>query len=147
VIVVEESADVDLVRTFFREYAAGLDFDLAFQGFEGELDELPGGYDRLLVARLDGEPVGCVALRPQDARIGELKRLYVRPSGRGRGVGRALAEAAIVAARELGYERLRLDTTPSMGAAIALYESLGFRDIEAYRFNPVAHTRFLELVL
>lgn len=146
-MVVEETADLDLVRTLFREYAAELDFDLSFQDFDRELAELPGDYECLLVARLGGEPAGCVAVRPLEEGSCELKRLYVRRSARGHGVGRRLAEAAIAAARELGYGRIRLDTTPSMGAAIALYESLGFRDVEPYRLNPIAGTRFLELTL
>ena len=141
-----------LVRELFEEYAAGLGFDLAFQGFEQELDGLPGDYappaGRLLLA-LDGvEAAGCVALRPLDEPdVCELKRLYVRPGFQGQGLGRSLALAAVGAARELGYARVRLDTTPAMTAAQQLYESLGFREIAPYRHNPIAGTRFLELKL
>jgi GNAT superfamily N-acetyltransferase len=135
----------------FREYAETLGLDLTFQGFDLELAELPGGYarprGRLLVACLDGKTAGCVALRPLTDAICEMKRLFVRPSARGGGVGRTLAQAVIDAAREVGYERMRLDTLPQMVEAQPLYESLGFRDIAAYYENPVAGTRYLELVL
>lgn len=135
--------DVELVRTLFREYAAGLEVDLSFQGFDEEVAALPAGYDVLLVAGSDG----CVGVRPFADGICEMKRLYVRPSARGTGLGKELAEAAIERARTLGYSAMRLDTMPAMGAAQALYASLGFVEIPAYRHNPVAGTRFMELDL
>jgi ribosomal protein S18 acetylase RimI-like enzyme len=139
------------VRALFGEYAASLGFDLSFQGFERELRELPGDYapprGGLLVARAGGEPAGCAALRPLDGETCEMKRLYVRPEFRGAGVGRALAEAVVEAARRAGYRRMRLDTVPSMQAARALYRTIGFREIEPYRFNPVPGTAFMELDL
>jgi putative acetyltransferase len=146
-VEIGEETDVGLVRVLLREYGDALGLDLAFQDFERELAELPGDYVRLLVARVDGEPAGCVGVRPLGSGACELKRFYVRPAFRGRGVGRVLAEAAIAAARDLGYERMRLDTLPSMGEATALYEALGFRDIEPYRFNPVPGARYLEVTL
>lgn len=127
----------------FREYAAGLGVDLSFQGFDEEVAALPTGYDVLLVAGSDG----CVGVRPFSHGICEMKRLYVRPSARGTGLGKELAEAAIAHARTLGYAAMRLDTMPAMGAAQALYASLGFVEIPAYRHNPVAGTRFMELDL
>jgi len=139
--------DVDLVRTLFREYAEQLGVDLSFQHFEEELAGLPGNYDALLVAWLGDDAAGCVGVRPFEPGICEMKRLFVRPAGRGGGVGRALAVASVDHARALGYERMRLDTMPSMAAAQALYRSLGFVDIEPYRHNPVAGTRFMELQL
>ena len=135
--------DVELVRTLFREYADGLAVDLPFQGFDEEVAALPAGYDVLLVAGSDG----CVGVRPFSHGICEMKRLYVRPSARGTGLGKELAEAAIAHARTLGYAAMRLDTMPAMGAAQALYASLGFVEIPAYRHNPVAGTRFMELDL
>ena len=142
--LIEDADDVELVRTLFREYAESLGVDLSFQGFDQEVAALPGGYDALLVALPD---LGCVGVRPLAAGICEMKRLYVRPQGRGVGLGRALALAAIDRARELGYERMRLDTLPMMGAAQELYATLGFVDIDAYRHNPIAGSRFMELEL
>jgi len=134
--------DAKRVQALFREYEAELGIDLSFQGFEAELAD-PLRFHELVLL----EAGGCVALRPLDADTCELKRLYVRPQARGSGLGRALTVAAIAHARARGYRRLRLDTLPSMGAARALYESLGFREIEPYRFNPVEGTTFLELSL
>jgi putative acetyltransferase len=146
-VEIGEEQDLGLVRTLFREYGDALGVDLSFQDFERELAELPGDYERLLVARVGGEPAGCVALRPLGEGMCEMKRLYVRPAHRGSGLGRALAEAVVAAARELGYLRMRLDTLPSMGEAMRLYEKLGFREIEPYRFNPIPGSRYLELCL
>jgi len=145
--LIADADDVELVRTLFREYAASPGVDLSFQGFEEELDALPGGSDVVLVARLDGEPSGCVGVRPFEQGVCEMKRLFVRPSARGAGLGRTLAEAAIAQAREFGYERMRLDTLPSMAAAQELYRSLGFVEIPPYRHNPVEGTTYLELDL
>jgi len=151
-IVDAEGAEaLALVRRLFLEYAASLQVDLAFQGFAEELDGLPGAYARPaggLLLGFDGEePAGCAAFRPLEPRVSEMKRLYVRPSARGAGWGRRLAERVVSEPRAAGYERMRLDTLPSMGAALGLYINMGFREIPAYRHNPVAGTRFLELDL
>ena len=135
-------ADVEAVRTLFREYADGLGIDLSSQDFDAELADPLGLYELVLVAT-----GGCVALRRVDERTCEMKRLYVRRSARGTGLGRALAEAVIAHARARGYRRMLLDTLPSMTAARSLYASLGFRETDAYRYNPVEGTSFLELVL
>ena len=139
--------DVALVRVLFREYADSLGVDLSFQGFDDELAALPAGYDAVLVAHVDREPAGCVGVRPLDPTTCEMKRLYVRPAARGTGLGRALALRAIDHARAIGYERMLLDTLPTMAAARSLYRELGFVEIEPYRHNPIPGTAFMELPL
>ena len=144
-------AERDDVRALLREYAASLAFELDFQDFDRELAELPGAYapprGALLIARVDDRPAGCVALRPLADDICEMKRLFVQPSARGLGLGRRLATAVVAEARRLGYARMRLDTTPGMESAQALYAELGFVEIAPYTHNPVPSTRFLELEL
>lgn len=141
--------DIGTVASLFREYASGLgDVDLAYQGFEKELASLPGAYAPphgiLLLAEIDGEPVGCVALRPlPEAEFCEMKRLYVRDRARGTGTGRALAEAVIAEASRLRYAAMRLDTLLPMKAALSLYRALGFREIPAYYDTPVMETVFM----
>jgi ribosomal protein S18 acetylase RimI-like enzyme len=143
--------DIETVRALFDEYAGELPVDLAFQGFAAERDGLPSEYvpprGRLLLAEAGGAALGCAALRPLDARTAEMKRLYLRPAARGTGLGRRLAQAVIDEARVAGYDALRLDTLPSMGAAIAMYRALGFREVAPYRHNPVPGALFLELAL
>lgn len=143
--------DIPLVRALFREYAAGLEVDLGFQDFDRELAGLPGAYAPplgcLLIGWAGADAVGCVAVRPLAPDIAEMKRLYLRPAGRGSGAGEQLARAAIAHARAAGFRLLRLDTLPSMARARALYARLGFREIPPYRHNPVPGTAFLELEL
>jgi ribosomal protein S18 acetylase RimI-like enzyme len=143
--------DLFEVRNLFEEYADSLGIDLDFQGFDEELAELPGEYGSpdgcLLLALWKGQVAGCVALRKFSPGICEMKRLYTKPQFRGLGIGRALCEEVIGWARRLGYERMRLDTLPSMEEAKGLYGSLGFREIEPYRFNPVEGASFMELTL
>jgi putative acetyltransferase len=139
-------------RALFLEYARSLDFSLCFQGFDSELQNLPGDYappgGTLIVAVVDGAPAGCVALRPESDDAAEMKRLYVRPAYRGLGLGRALAEAVMSAARSLGYFRIRLDTVaPSMRSAVELYQAMGFQEIAPYTDNPVDGARFFEMRL
>jgi ribosomal protein S18 acetylase RimI-like enzyme len=144
--------DLAQTRRLFRAYADWLGVDLCFQGFECELAELPGCYappaGRLLIARVGGDVVGCVGLRPLEPGVCEMKRLWVAPGFGGQGIGRALAETVVAAARALGYERMRLDTLPErMPAAQHLYRSLGFREIPAYYHNPLEGVVMLELAL
>lgn len=145
----ETKAELDQIRSLFREYEASLDVDLGFQDFERELNTLPGKYappeGDLLIGSIQGAPLGCVAVRRLQDRICEMKRLYVRPQGRGTGLGKLLARQIIAVARELGYSSMRLDTLSSLNAAMRLYESLGFQRIEPYYDNPLPDVVYWEL--
>ena len=148
----ECSAHVAQARELFQEYAQSLGVNLCFQNFEQELAGLPGHYappdGRLLLAEYDGQLAGCVALHKWDDGICEMKRLYLRPSFRGKGLGRAIAEKIIAEARNIGYRRMRLDTIePLMKDAVELYRKLGFREIAPYRPNPIAGAMYMELQL
>jgi len=148
----ESPAQIAQARELFLEYADSLGFSLCFQGFDRELDGLPGDYappdGRLLIAEYRGQPAGCVALHKLEPGVCEMKRLYLRPQLRGRGVGRTLAEFVIAEARAIGYQKMRLDTVePVMPNAVALYRRLGFVEIEPYRTNPIAGALYMELAL
>jgi len=143
---------IEQARGLFLEYAASVGFSLCFQGFDEEVKNLPGAYappsGRLLLARDAGHAAGCIALRRLDDRICEMKRLYVRPADRGKSLGRLLVDRVIAEARQIGYQRMRLDTIESsMQDAIALYRRRGFQEIPAYRENPIPGALYLELVL
>ena len=143
--------EIATARTLFEEYAASLDFDLEFQRFDQEIAGLPGDYasprGAILLATDAAAAAGCVALRPLTPGTCEMKRLYVRPAYRGTGLGRRLVESVLAAAAERGYRSMRLDTVPGMDAAIGLYRSLGFREIEPYRPNPIPGALFMECAL
>ncbi len=138
-------------RDLFREYGEEIQVDLSFQNFDEELIQLPGKYappsGRLFVALFNGRPAGCVAIRRLESDTCEMKRLYVRPYYRGTGIGRRLAQAAIDAARAIGYRAIYLDTLPTMTTAAGLYGSLGFREIPPYYDSPIQGTRFMKLDL
>jgi ribosomal protein S18 acetylase RimI-like enzyme len=144
---IEPATDMDVAREIFAEYGHSTGFDLEFQHFARELATLPGDYDPILLARWDEHVAGCVALHEIGDGVCEMKRLYVRPAFRGHAIGRSLAERIIEIARVRGHRAMRLDTLPSMRDAMGLYESLGFRDIEPYRFNPIEGSRYMELEL
>ena len=151
--LVEPHSDVDwrTARQLIEEYAAALNLDLSFQNIAHELEHLPSEYGppagAFFLAEEDGSYLGCVGLRRFSEGVGEIKRLYMTPAARGRGVGRLLARRAVAAGTNLGYRRLLLDTLPSMKEAQSLYASLGFKPTSAYRYNPVAGTAFMELEL
>jgi putative acetyltransferase len=151
-VQVESPPHVAQARELFQEYAQSLGVSLCFQNFEQELAGLPGHYappdGRLLLAEYDGQLAGCVALHKWECGVCEMKRLYLRPSFRGKGLGRAIAEKIIAEARNIGYRRMRLDTIePLMKDAVEMYRKLGFREIAPYRPNPIAGAMYMELQL
>ena len=143
----QSAKDIAIVRGLLREYEQSLGVDLCFQGFERELRDLPGAYappsGRLLLVWADDAPLACVALQRVDAARCEMKRLYVRSSARGLGIGRMLVAAILDEAKAIGYSEVVLDTLPTMIEAQSLYERLGFRDIDPYRPNPIVGSRYL----
>jgi len=156
----ESPAQLAHARELFLEYAKSLGFSLCFQNFDQELANLPGDYappaGRLLLAEFDGRLAGCVALHKLGvggnsdvaSEVCEMKRLYLRPQFRGKGLGRALADRILAEARHIGYRRMRLDTVePVMKDAVAMYRSIGFREIPPYCSNPIAGALYMELQL
>lgn len=148
----ETDGEIQTARELFREYEAWLGMDLCFQGFEEEMRGLPGKYaqpdGRLYVAYVEDEAAGCIALRKLDESICEMKRLYLRDTARGHGLGNHLIEKLISEASTIGYSKMRLDTfPPKMGKAVKIYESHGFRPIEPYYDNPHDGVLFMELDL
>ena len=148
----ESPAQIAQARELFLEYAQSLGFSLCFQNFDKELAGLPGDYaapeGRLLLVEYEGQLAGCVALHALEPGICEMKRLYLRPQFRGKGLGRVLAERIIAEARQIGYQRMRLDTVePVMKDAVAMYRKLGFKEIAPYRPNPIAGAMYMGLEL
>jgi putative acetyltransferase len=148
----ESQPQIAQARELFLEYAESLGFSLCFQSFDKELANLPGDYappdGRLLLAEYQGKLAGCVALHKLEPGICEMKRLYLRPQFRGKGLGLALANRILAEARQIGYERIRLDTVePVMKDAVAMYRRLGFREIAPYCSNPIAGALYMELLL
>lgn len=145
------TTELDMMRDLFREYEQFLQVDLCFQGFEQELANLPGKYappdGALLLALRNEQPVGCVALRKLEENICEMKRLYVKPQGRGTGLGKKLAEEIITIARQRGYMLMRLDTLETLTEAVSLYQRLGFRQVPPYYDNPLPGALYWELDL
>jgi len=148
----ESPSQIAQARELFLEYAQSLGFSLCFQNFDKELAELPGDYappeGRLLLAECEGQLAACVALHKLEPRTCEMKRLYLRPQFRAQGLGRALAERIMAEARQIGYQRMRLDTVePVMKDAVAMYRKLGFKEIAPYCPNPIAGALYMELEL
>jgi len=154
---VRNSTDLEDTIALFYAYASSLGIDLSFQNFDAEMAAMPGKYappdgELLLARNAAGRPIGCVGLRPlpsndTSARVCEMKRLYVMPVGRGTGIGKALGSAVIDVAERLRYSEMRLDTLPSMVAALKTYRAFGFEDIPAYYQTPMEGTHFLALRL
>lgn len=151
VIQAKSEKELNIIRKLFTEYTNWLGFDLSFQNFEKEFAELPGRYTpptgRLLLALYNNKVAGCVGLREFAKGICEMKRMYIKPKYRRKGIGRRLAIAVIEEAKKIGYKKMRLDTVPWMNEAIELYYSLGFKKIKPYRYNPIKGSLFLELRL
>jgi len=148
----DSPAQIAQARELFLEYAKSLGFSLCFQNFDKELAGLPGDYappeGRLLLVEYEGQLAGCVALHKLESGVCEMKRLYLRPQFRGKGLGRALAERIIAEARQIGYQQMRLDTVETeMKDAVAMYRKLGFNEIAPYRSNPIAGAMYMELKL
>jgi ribosomal protein S18 acetylase RimI-like enzyme len=146
-----EPEQIAAVRKLFEEYQKSLSFELDFQCFGHELDDLPGKYappgGALILALVNGQAAGCVGLRKLETEICEMKRLFVRPEFQGLGVGGSLVAEVVTAAKAKGYKRMRLDTVASMVSAIALYRKAGFVEIERYCENPLKGAVFMELEL
>ena len=148
----ESPAALETIRALFLEYARSLDFNLCFQNFEQELAILPGAYGlphgRLILCEVNGTPAGCIALKPLEPGVCEMKRLFVRPEFRGQHLGFKLTQYIIDEARKIGYTAMRLDTVRGpMDNAIALYRSLGFNEIAPYYENPIPNALYMELKL
>ena len=141
--------DMKTVAELFREYREAVAAEQCFDAFDAEVHNLPGEYappgGRLWLATWDDDAVGCVALRPHDVAVAEMKRLYVRPAVQGRGVGQRLVEHLLQAAPAAGYKRVRLDTLPTMVAAQHLYRRLGFSPVERYNNCPGPDTSYFEI--
>jgi putative acetyltransferase len=150
-VEVQRADQIVVAQKMFREYAEAIGVDLEYQGFAAELNGLPQPYAQpdgvLLLAQVDGQTAGCVAVRRLEPQIAEMKRLYVRSQYRGRRIGEKLVDAVIEAARRSNYRALRLDTLPTMATAQELYRKLGFREIPAYNSKHLPGTRFYELKL
>lgn len=154
-VEVRTPQQVGAIRDLFLEYQASLGIDLCFQGFDQELNNLPGDYvapsGGLLLANVDGQAAGCCAFRPlvtsDHLDACEMKRLFVRPGFRGLGLGRQLVDAIVLAAQQAGYTTMLLDTLSDMESARALYQEVGFVETEPYYHNPLAGAHYLKLDL
>ncbi len=152
IIAVNNGELTEETKLLFREYEKWLNVSLCFQGFEEEVNSLPGKYalpeGRLYLVKYNGKYSGCIALRKIEDGICEMKRLFLKEDVRGKGIGRELVEKIINDAKEIGYKKMRLDTIKEkMPNAVAMYEKYGFVEIKPYYHNPNPHTLFMELDL
>jgi len=151
IVQAENRKDFETAKSLIEEYTASLGINLDFQHFDRELQHFPGHYaspgGRVLLAKSGNQVAGCVCLRRLAGDVCEMKRLYVKPEYRGQAIGKQLALAVIQQAKTIGYHCMRLDTLPTMPAAMALYTTLGFRHIEPYYDNPLEGAMFFELKL
>lgn len=149
--LINEDEDFQKARNLFIEYANSLDFNLHFQNFDKELKEIDIQYNKphggliLIIDSLSGEEVGCVGIRKFEEKVAELKRMFINGSHRNKGLGKELMRMAIKLSKNLGYEKIRLDTLDTMKPAIKLYEKYGFKQTGAYRYNPFENVRYYEL--
>lgn len=135
-----------------QEYEIDLDIETLQEQSMRELDKFAPPAGRLLLAEQEGQLAGLACLRKIKPGVGEIKRMYVRPAFRRKGIGRKLAQRLISEARAIGYASVRLDSTRFMTAAHALYRSLGFREIEPYPESEIppefqTHWVFMEMTL
>jgi putative acetyltransferase len=151
--LITEAEDFQKARNLFLEYANSLDFDLHFQNFNKELEEINIQYNKpyggliLIINLLTKKEVGCAGIRKSEDKIAELKRMFIREEYRNIGLGKELMRKAIELAKDLGYEKIRLDTLDTMKPAIALYEKFGFKQTGAYRYNPFKNVKYYKLKL
>ena len=143
----KSNADMAAVKTIFQEFIEFLPIDMAFQGVEAEMANFPAGFEFVLLAKLDGKPVGAVALKRHDALVCEMKRLYVLPEAQGTGAGRKLCEKLMHDAKLLGFDTMLLDSLRRLQSAVALYQKLGFEEIEPYNFNPEDDVVYMKIML
>jgi putative acetyltransferase len=150
-IISKSDKDFTDAKDLFVEYASSLNFELCFQNFEEEISNLPAQYSEptgcIILCYENDKPIGCVGLRKFAEDVCEMKRLYLRKEARGKGIGRVLAIKIIEKAKELGYKKMQLDTIETMKEAIALYKSMGFKEIKPYRYNPLDGVLYMELDL
>ncbi|MBI2968787.1 MAG: GNAT family N-acetyltransferase [Bacteroidetes bacterium] len=151
IIIAKTAEEFSAGKELFIEYARSLGFDLCFQNFDKELEELDVQYNLpeggLLLIRYGMDYVGCTGIRKLENGIAELKRMYIKPDHRKAGLGKIMMEKAIELAKNLWFRKIRLDTLKNMTAAIHLYKSNGFYEIEPYRFNPLEEALYFEKIL
>ena len=147
-IIAQKKEDFEKAKVLFIEYSESLGFDLSFQDFREETEDLTKAYSLpaggIILAEVNNQTVGCVAMKAFDEDICEMKRLYVMAGYRGSGIGRHLAELIIEKAKDAGYKYMRLDTLSNMDAAIGIYRQLSFVEIESYRYNPLENVMYME---